>query len=334
MILENLHFIRPWWLLLLIPLAIIVWRLSVTKLSHSHWQKVCDPQLLPYLLVNKQMHQSRLPLILLAITWFIVTLALAGPTWSRLPTPVFRSLHGVVIVFDLTPNMFASDIKPNRLERAKFKLHDLLNGLQANQVGLTAFSGDAYTVSPLTQDAHTISAMVPEMSPNIMPTIGTNIAKGLQQGASLLKRGGAKNGTLILITATSANTAAINEARKLGSEGIKVDVLGIGTEAGSPIALSKGGFLKSADGNLLLAKLDISSLQQLASASGGEYVPFSVTNSDIDTLVSLNNTVDKQSVQTGVAKATWKDQGRWLIILIVLLAVFAFRKGWFEELVS
>jgi Ca-activated chloride channel family protein len=330
----QLHFLRPWWLLMLLPLTIIGWRLITFTGVNNNWRKICDPQLLRYLLIQKANLQSRWPITLLLLAWLCSTLALAGPSWSRLPTPVYRSLHGVVIVFDLTPNMFARDIKPTRLARAKYKLIDLLRGLQGNQVGLTAFSGDAYTISPLTQDAHTINTMVPEMSPNIMPTIGNNIAKGLQQGATLLKRGGAPHGTLILITGTSANTAAITEAKKLASDGIKLDVLGIGTAAGSPIAMQNGEFLKTVDGNLLLAKLDVNSLRQLANAGNGQYINFSDGNNDIQQLIKLNAAVDKQSVQSGVAKATWLDQGRWLIILIALLALAAFRKGWFEEMVS
>lgn len=329
--LNHLHLIRPWWLLALIPWALLVWRLYFSQSASNSWRKVCDPQLLPHLLVNQTKVSKRGPRYIIALAWLVAILALTGPSWSRLPQTVYRSLAGEVVVFDLSPNMFATDIKPSRLQRAKFKLMDLLKRINQNSIGLTAFSGEAYTVSPLTQDAHTITAMVSEMSPNIMPAIGDNIAAGLQQGAKLLKQGGTNPGSIILITGSSADDAAITTAKKLASQGIKINVLGIGTETGSPIPLAHGGFMQNKSGNMQLAKLDIASLEKLAQAGNGKYIAFSRSNNDIKQIIQATNQ-GQHAVKSGVAKAAWRDQGRWLILLLVLLAVFAFRRGWFEEL--
>ncbi len=122
---SQLHLLRPWWILMLLPISLLVWRLSFFQALSNSWHKACNPGLLKYLLVNRVQKHSRWPLYLLALAWLISIIALAGPTWSRMPQTVYRTTRGEVVVFDLSPNMLATDIKPSRLERAKFKLMDL-----------------------------------------------------------------------------------------------------------------------------------------------------------------------------------------------------------------
>lgn len=328
---EHLHLLRPWWLLTLLPLGFIVWRLYRSDNINNNWRKVCDPQLLPYFLVTQATTKIRWPLWLLGTAWLSGVIALTGPAWSMQSQQVYRSLHGVVIVFDLSPQMFADDLKPSRVDRAKYKLMDLLSQVKGSAVGLVAFSGEAYTVSPLTQDARTITAMVDEMSPNIMPARGNNISAGLLLANKLLQHGAANPGSIILITDSSADAAAIKTARQLGADGVKINVLPIGTAAGAPIPLTGGSFLKDDSGNIILAKLDVNSLEQLAAANGGSVVPFTIDDTDVQQLLTFND-LGSHAVKTNEVELLWRDQGIWWVLLLVLLAALAFRRGWFEEL--
>ncbi|MDZ4153438.1 MAG: hypothetical protein U1E01_20370, partial [Methylicorpusculum sp.] len=124
--LTDLHFIRPYWLLSLIPYLVILLALLKNKLQQGNWTQVCDAELLPYLLQQKVVKQSRLPLTAGAIAGLLSIFALAGPTWQRLPSPVFKNDSAVVIALDISRTMDAQDIKPSRLIRARYKIADIL----------------------------------------------------------------------------------------------------------------------------------------------------------------------------------------------------------------
>ncbi len=125
-ILTQFHLLRPWWLLLLLPMLFLLWKFWQQKEKSSPWEAVCDPALLPYLLQKRHVLQSRLSLIFLSVAWLIAAIALSGPSWSQLPESVYRSSAANVIVFDLSPMMRNTDLTPSRFVRAKYKLLDLL----------------------------------------------------------------------------------------------------------------------------------------------------------------------------------------------------------------
>ncbi|MEI7995113.1 MAG: VWA domain-containing protein, partial [Methylococcaceae bacterium] len=155
MSLAEFHFIRPYWLLAFIPFVVIVALMLRNKLSHGNWSAVCDAELLPYLLQEKAVNQSRWSLTTGAIAALLVIIALAGPTWQRLPSPVFRNESALVIALDLSRSMDAEDIKPSRLIRARYKIADILKQRKDGQTALLVYSGDAFTVTPLTDDNET-----------------------------------------------------------------------------------------------------------------------------------------------------------------------------------
>lgn len=121
------HFIRPYWLLALIPLAVITALILRHKLQRGNWVNVCDEALLPYILQEKPVKQNRIPFISMNVIASLLTIiALAGPTWERVPSPAFRNDSGLVIALDLSKSMEAGDIKPSRLIRARYKIEDIL----------------------------------------------------------------------------------------------------------------------------------------------------------------------------------------------------------------
>ena len=137
--LADFHFIRPYWLLALVPFVVIVILLVKNKLGSSNWSSVCDADLLPYLLQEKAVNQSRWPITTTAIAVLLVITALAGPTWQRMPSPVFRNDSALVIALNLSKSMDAEDIKPSRLIRARYKIADIL---QQRKDGQTAAEND------------------------------------------------------------------------------------------------------------------------------------------------------------------------------------------------
>jgi len=327
---NELHFLRPYWLLLIIPLIWLVWRLWRQTDFNNAWYAVCDPHLLPHVMVNAAGKRQSWPLVLLAAAWLLATIALAGPSWLHLSQPVYRASLSKVIALDLSPAMYAQDISPDRLSRAKFKVQDILQGTQEGQVGMVVFSGEAYVVSPLTEDSATIAAMLPELNPDIMPVQGSSISAALIQAQALLQQAEATQGEIVLITASPVTQADLATAKQLHQQGIAISVLGIATEEGAPITTARG-FVQDQQGNVILSKLDSRGLTELAAEGGGHYSPFSSNDSDLNTVL-LNQAMDFDTGQTQEQTDLWQDQGRYFIFGLLPLALLAFRRGWFETI--
>jgi Ca-activated chloride channel family protein len=328
--LSEFHFLRPWWLLALLGLAGIVWLLARRQAGAGDWAEYCDEALMPYVLIGSPAKQSRLPLWLAGLTGLIAVLALAGPAWERLPTPVFRNLSAMVIVLDLSWAMEANDLKPNRLERARFKIDDLLRARKDGQTALLAYAGDAFVVTPLTDDAATISAQLTALSPSIMPVQGTRMDLGLAAAGRLLQQAGQKTGDVLVVTAGEDVASATAAASQLKSEGYRVSLIGVGSREGAPIPLAEGGFLKDSDGKMLLSRLDIKALWDLAQAGGGVYRTLDAGSADTDAVlefVDRRAEADQQSGQD-VHVDQWRDGGIWLLPLLIPLAAMGFRRGW------
>lgn len=330
---DGFHFIRPAWLWALIPLLFLLLYLQKKKHQHNAWHAVCDSHLLPHLLLENKYKLRLTPLVLLTLAWALTTFALAGPTWSRISQPVFRSLDAQVIAVELSPSLYATDLTPNRLTRAKFKIKDILKNNHEGQIGMVAFTSEAYVVSPLTQDAETISAMVPELKPEIMPVQGNNISEGLRKAADLLKQAGISRGHIILMTDQPVKPMDFVLATQLNQQGITTSILGLGTKRGAPI-LTTQGYLKNKRGNIVVARLPYKKLQQLAARGGGRYMTFTNDNSDIQAVTQhqkYNAKIKTQKTQQITNR--WRDQGHWFVLFLLPLAAFAFRRGWFETIV-
>ncbi len=336
MLFQHLHFMRPQWFYGLIPLGILLLLLLKRRTQTSQWQQVCDPHLLPHLLINQQQTRQLWQLIALACAWLFAIIALAGPAWSKLPEPVFRSNAAKVIVMDLSSQMLATDIPPSRLARSRYKILDLLNKYTVGQTGLVVFTQEPYVVSPLTEDNKTIVSMVPHLSPAMMPSDGNNIAAGLKMAVNLLQQANNQQGDILLLTANKATPADITLAKQLHDEGYKISVLGVGSDKNAPINSPQGGFLHDANGAIVMSKLDESSLQQLAQAGGGHYQRFTNNNDDLNTLISESNheALQRQKRKHEVFTNRWQDQGHWFVLAILPFVLIGFRRGWLEEIVS
>ncbi len=331
---ETFHFLRPWWFIALIP-ALIIFIYSLNKTAgRSNWNEHCDPHLLKYLLVHNQAsHKTWLPYILLLI-WLVMVFALSGPTWSRYAEPIYQKNIARIIALDVSTSMNANDITPSRLERAKYKVLDLLHDIKEGQTGMLVFSSDAFVVSPLTTDTNTIASMVPVLDSNIVPIQGSDIAKALQKSAKLLSQAGYSTGEIILITASTPSASALDEAAKLTKDGYIISVLAVGTNNGGPITKTDGGLETDEKGNVIFAKLDTIQLEKLAQIGKGNYLTFVNDNSDLKKLLNYNNLndINKKPNKISETKNLWRDEGHWLVWLLLILSPFIARKGWLEKI--
>jgi len=325
--LVEFHFIRPYWLMAVLPyLAILVLMLR-NKLSQGNWSAVCDAALLPYLLQEKAVNQSRWPITAGAIAALLAIIALAGPTWERLPSPVFRNDSALVIALDLSWSMDAADIKPSRLIMARYKIADILKQRRDGQSALLVYAGDAFTVTPLTDDTETIDSQLSALNTDIMPSQGSNAALALEKAVELLKQAGLQKGRILLVTDGVDVDKTLATVKVLGK--YQLSILGVGTDDGAPIALPEGGFVKDERGNIVVPKLNSGELAQLAQAGSGVYQTITANDADIKAvLAGMDRSVEQQGKQNdNLLLEQWADKGPWLLLPVLPLAALMFRKG-------
>ena len=326
---ENFHFLRPLFLLGLIPAVILVAMLGFLHSRNSSWHKAIDASLLPFLLEQNTRSKQYLPLYGLLSIWVLSIIALSGPAWQQIPSPVQEREDGMVIVQDLSLSMYSTDLNPSRIVRAQRKLIDILNSRkQEGQTALVVYAGSAHTVTPLTDDVATISNMVSALDPNIMPLLGSNPEEGIRLAIELLENAQLNEAKIMLIT-DGINSADLSGIQDLLNETLhSLVILGVGTEEGAPIP-TNDGFLRDQNNAIVIPSLNRGLLQEMANSVNGRYADAVLNDDDIDYLLEqtlLDETRNLRDVEQEFD--TWSESGPWLLLLVLPLAAFAFRRGW------
>jgi len=319
-----IHFIRPEWLLGFIPvliLSVLFWR---QHSQQSAWKQYIAPHL-SQLLITKTVEKSHQPKWLLIASWIIAVIALSGPALNKQSLPVFATEQGRVLIMDMSLSMYATDLSPNRLSYAKFRATDLLNELTEGETGLIAYAGDAYTISPLTRDRGTILNLLPTLSPDIMPTKGSNLAAALSLAEKLLAQGGHVSGDIIVMT-DGISAQQYNQAKKALNGGYRLSIMAFGSKQGAPIRLADGQLLRNNSNEVVVAKTDYGLLQQLTQQHQGVLVPAQTDGSDITTLTHWLAS-DGKAIETELAGEAWQDLGPYLAMLLLIPMLLSFRQG-------
>ena len=197
---ESFHFLRPAWLLAALALVPILWLAGRERREAGAWQRVCDAPLLAALLVEASGRASRWGLPLFALAWVAGAIAMAGPSWERLPQPSFESPTQTVLVLNLANSMRATDVEPSRVARARFELADLLERVEG-AVALVLYAEESYAVTPLSDDPDVVAAMLPVLEPGLMPGRGERLDRALEEASQLLSRAGAREGRIVVLVA-------------------------------------------------------------------------------------------------------------------------------------
>jgi Ca-activated chloride channel homolog len=326
---SHFHFLHPYWLLALPPLvALAVW-LARRRGRDGGWPRLVDGQLLSVLRLSEG-GAGRSPWLLVGMSWALAVLALAGPTWQRQITPAYRAPAAWVVALELSPSMDATDVPPSRVARARYAIDDLLSSAHDARVGLVAFAGEAYTVAPLTADVATVRNLAQPLSPSLMPEAGDRLAPALEEADRLVQASPGRDRQVIVFTDGFTDPArALVAARQLRNQGISINVVGIGTTTGAPQPDGNGSFARNGQGQVVLARLDTSLLQQIAAAGGGSYVPLS----RLPALIAQLHRAGSREMSAGVAAphvrlASWLNDGVWLLPPLLLLAALVARRGW------
>lgn len=328
--LNQFHFIRPW-LLILIPATVIVWLMLKRLSTSSQWQDHLPKAVVEALRISKS-RSAKLSQWCWLTVWVLISVATAGPSWLKQAVPVLQNQNATVIILDLSLSMLAKDLTPNRLTLAKYKLIDVLrHGTKDKsvdgQIALVAYSGGAYTVSPLTDDPKTIEALLPALHPNVMPSLGSNVEAAVDLAKQLLSDAGIPSGQILLLTDGVAKSAFDSIEDQLSGQH-RLSILGVGSNAPAPVPLDSGGFMRTSNGEIVLASLNAPELQTLSRKLGGKFAQISTNETDLNFLLNNDFSAGEQSdnVDDNSFDA-WSDMGHWILLLILPIFLLFFRKG-------
>lgn len=307
-ILSQFHFIRPWWLVGFIPLGFLLW-LRWRDEDKPQWAEVLPEHLRKVLTLGEHGWKKQLPLKVLALCISIGLLICAGPTWQREASPFGEDKAEMVVVLDNSESMLETDLPPSRLERAKQKIRDLLALRAGGKTGLVVYAGSAHTAMPLTQDSAVFTPFLTAISPDIMPEAGKFADKALPIIDQLLK--GKLGGTVLLVTDGVTPQAIDAYAQFFQDKPYQLLILA----AGNPDLVVND-------------PIDMNSLKALASETNGRLVMASVDDSDLKT---LNNAIKRNMQINGESAMPWKDMSHPLIVVLTILTLLWFRKGWLVQ---
>ncbi|MFL6592406.1 MAG: VWA domain-containing protein [Luteimonas sp.] len=314
----SVHWLRPHWLWLLATLPLLALWWQARRRRQGAWRGLVDPHLLPHLLETAPGTRVRVGPWLALLGSALAICALAGPSWQRSPQPVWQSRTPLVFALDLSSATLAGDMPPSRLAQARAKIARLLHARAGGQTALVVFADDAHTVAPLTDDTANIAVFLDALAPDIMPVDGSRADRAIDGSSRLLHNGGFDRGDIVVLT-DHADADARRAAAAAARAGYRVSALGLGTEAGAAY--------RGVDGRFDTARLQPDSLQALASAGGGRYAALQSGEGDLQSLGVLDPTGVDSTAAHGAKAGVWRDQGYWLLLPLMLLALFAFRRG-------
>lgn len=262
-----------------------------------------------------------LQFIFLILACIFLLLAWMRPLSGYEETTIRKSSADFYFLVDISQSMLAEDIKPSRLDRARFKVMDLLSRLEGDRAGLIAFAGTAYTFVPLTDDHKTLELFLKDLHPQLIPVQGTDIRLAIDTALNaFLKYSPASEKSIVLISdgedSTGLESADLDEMRR---SGVKLYVLGVGSPSGAPIPRQGGGYVTDKNGSVVISKLDENALRTLAASTGGVYAALTGDGRDLDAI--LGGGLSDSLKQKGRERTEVKKIPRYAVEPVLIAAL-------------
>lgn len=327
--LMALHFIRPWWLLALIPAIGLLWLFYRANYQGNSWAGVIDAHLLKHLL-PKVAQQKKKSIHGLSALLVLSIFGLSGPSLHKEISPVYQLEKLQVILLDASESTHTTDIKPSRFKRSVLLVRQLLKQHKEGEVMLVAFSGEPYVISPPTSDAKPILNLLEGLNQQTLPVTGSNLALALKYTQSLLKKYDNKQVDILLLTDEhQVGIESLNLAKTLNADNIRLSVLSVATDKAVPIR-SSNGFAKDSSGQIIVAKTNQTLLARLSNNGGGLYQALDNDVANIERYLkfSQKNITDKTNKQKDKTSSKWVDSGIYIVLLLIPLLLILFRQGY------
>jgi Ca-activated chloride channel family protein len=322
------HFVRPQFLWLIIPALLLPIAGLMTIRQEVRWKNIIAPHLRQFVIrKGNDRLKMLMNMVLFAAIGFGV-LAVAGPTWKKVEVSGQKLETPMVILLDLSQSMMAGDLQPNRLERAKFKITDLLNHNPQARTALIGFTGTAHTIVPLTKDYDIILSHIEGLKPSVMPFPGSNLENAITLADTIMAVTEAP-GTLLILSDDFENGHVDLLQRFTQKTDNNIILLPMNTRHGSEVpAESETGSMKDQNGNTVFSSLNEEVLTRLAIIDKISVQYLTIDDSDVELISKTIRQNLTFETDPGEEDDDWRDVGPVFMIPMALLLLFWFRKGW------
>ena len=324
--LTALHFLRPQWLWLLIPAILLPVFWYRRNNVRARWRNIISPLLLDHLIVGDTARRRIQPIHTLALLIGISAITVAGPTWQQERPPFNQDKAPLVIVLELAHSMDATDVAPTRLERAKQKVLDLASARKGARTGLVVFAATAHLVVPPTEDPAMLELYLPALAPSLMPRDGKNASAGLDIAERLLAKDPVA-GTIVFISDGFDQNQTDAFIQKAKQSHHQLLWLAVGTENGGAIRGANGMITMDAEGLPLMGTFDADGIRKVAHEAG---IPLASVRADDDDVAWVQRRAQTWLAEVDESKRAprWKETGYWLVLPLLALGLWGFRRGW------
>jgi Ca-activated chloride channel homolog len=286
------------------------------------WQSLADANLRSKLMPTLLPQRMQLKNILKIFVFVFVVLALMEPQWGTREEEVRMRGVDLLLIADVSNSMLAQDVQPSRLEREKRKLKDLLDMLAGDRVGLIAFAGRSFLLSPLTNDYGSLDLFVDDLSTQTIPVQGTDLSGALDLAIKAMSDKDSAKAIMVFSDGEDHSERLSKMIDILKEKQIKVFVLGIGTPQGAPIPEPQGGFKKNLEGEMVVSKLEEGTLKDLALETGGAYARAVTGDVDLKDLYlrGIRGVLDLKELKVS-KKKIWESRYYWPLGIALILLI-------------
>ena len=299
---QDFHFLRPYWLLALVIPVLLFGMIMGKTYVQSAWSKVCDKNLLDFLLVKGSGQKGNYLKYSMPFSALFLVIALAGPTWMKKDNPALSMDNPVMILLNMSGEMWNKDVSPNRISRAKYVVKDLTSTLKNTESGLIVYSREPFVITPLTEDGAIIDNLLPALEMNIMPQDGDRLDRAVDLATERMKNVGFSNGNIIVLTSNIGERfdKVLESAAKASHEGFDVNII-----------------------NMNSAEND--KLKMVANKGNGVYLRY---NQSLSSLIDkINDITMKEIKQSQNMQTVWTDSGWYFLWFPLILLLGYFRRG-------
>ncbi len=328
------------WALLIIPLILVMF-LVLQIWKRSVQNKFADKQLIKRLSPNKSLFKPVLKIIILCLAFTSLVIALVNPKIGSKLETIKREGVDVVFAVDVSKSMLAEDVAPNRLDKSKQLVTQIINNLASDRVGIIAYAGKAFPQLPITTDYASAKMFLQNMNTDMMSSQGTAINEAIELAKTYYDDDQQTNRVLIIISdGEDHSEAAAKAAKEASEEGIRIFTIGVGDVKGGPIPIKRNGvvlnYKKDQQGETVITRLDEETLKNIAEEANGAYINGRITDQVVEEIRDILNKMDKTEFEAK-QYAEFKDQFQWflgLAILLLLVDIFLLERktAWLRKL--
>jgi Ca-activated chloride channel family protein len=312
------------YLLFAVPVVAVLF-LLVLFWKHRTQKKFADSRLLRKLSPDRSLFKSVLKISVFCLALTALAFGLVNPKIGTKLETVKREGVDVVFALDVSKSMLAEDIAPNRLEKSKQLVTQIINSLSGDRIGIIGYAGSAFPQVPITTDFSSAKLFLNGMNTDMVSSQGTAITEAIAMAKTYYDDEEQTNRVLFIISDGEDHEGNLSQiAEEAASEGIKIYTIGVGTTTGGPIPIKRNGVLqyykRDQNNEQVITRLGEDRLKEIASQANGKYIEGNNTKDVIEEVTAILNGMDQKEFDAKQF-TDFKDQFQWFLVAALFLLI-------------